>query len=349
MSLRITIEKTIPNMIVHWVDDGEIWASSNYTLLRSKDGAETFQKIIDLEVPFLLRGLGKCRLTTRALRLGIRAMRKLNSGTILIAANRRLFRITNDRIEVTHTFKKGFGPMREGWCEENKGDCYLAEYFLNNKRTDGSVLLKSTDDGRSWVVVHSVQGVRHIHCVQYDPYSKAVWMATGDRDNESHISFSKDGGKSWSTIGSGDQMFRACSLLFTKDYVYWGGDAPTMQNYINRYNRRNSEIESLKAVQGTVLYSTILENGLMLFGTTDEGNSEGKNPTSDRKAHIWASQDGSHWEDIICWGKDSWPYILGYGRVLFAHGGCEQHLYFTTEALRGVDGVLSRAKVSIEV
>ncbi len=143
-------------------------------------------------------------------------------------------------------------------------------------------------------------------------------------------------------------MFRAVSLLFTKDYIYWGTDAPTRQNYIYRYSREDGQTEKLSAVDGTVYYSTILGNGIKLFATTTEGNSEGKNPEWDKKAHIWASQDGTSWEDLVSWEKDIWPYILGYGCVFFASGEYEDNtndVYFTPHALRKVDNMLIHAKV----
>jgi len=347
MPLKLVTEKTIPNTIVHHVDDEEIWASSNYSLYRSKDGGVAFNKFCDLEVPPLIRGLGKLRIIARGLRLGVRSLRKLKSGTILVAANRKLFRLRDGEAEVVYSFRKGFGPLREGWCEDDKGDCYLAEYFLNNRRNSVVDLLKSTDDGRSWRTIRSLPNIRHIHCVQYDPFGKKIWMGTGDRDEESSISFSEDRGKTWSEIGSGDQMFRAVSLLFTEDYVYWGSDAPTRQNYLYRYNRASREIKRLAAVDGTVQYSTILGNGIKLFTTATEGNSEGKNPEWDRKAHIWASQDGTHWEDIVSWEKDFWPYILGFGLVLLPHGQCGDNLYFTTQSLKGVDGVSTCARLFV--
>jgi hypothetical protein len=174
-------------------------------------------------------------------------------------------------------------------------------------------------------------------------------MGTGDRDEECNISFSEDEGESWSEIGAGNQMFRAVSLMFTEDHVYWGSDAPTRQNYIYRYVRRIGRIERLVAVDGPVYYSTCLNNSMKLFATTVEGNSEGKSAEWDKKAHIWASKDGTRWEDIASWEKDSWPYILGFGTVLFAHG---QHnkdaVFFTTQCLKKVDNTSFCAVVRYE-
>lgn len=346
--MKLIVYKTTPNMVVHWADQREVWASRNYTLYASKDEGLTFRETVDLEVPFLTRIFGKSQFFARALRLGIRDLRKLRSGTILVIADKRIFRSSGDEFEAVYSFRKGpypRGPSREGWCEDNSGNCYLAEYFLNNKRDTPSDVLKSTDDGQSWKIVSSFQHIRHIHCVQYDPFEQMVWLGTGDRDNESFILYSRDEGKNWSRIGGGDQMFRAVSLLFTEDYVYWGSDAPTRQNYIFRYGRKSGKIESLVAVDGPVHYSTTLGNGIMLFATTAEGNSEGRSSEWDAKAHVWASENGDKWYDLISWEKDLWPYILGSGRVLFAHGRSGSNLYFTTQSLKKSHDILFCARV----
>ncbi len=346
--MRLTIQKVVPNMVVHHIDDEEIWVSSNYTIYRSKDGGNTFNKVANLPVSFAMQMLARFRLPSRAFRLGLRSLRKLKSGTVLVIASRKIFRLRDGKFEVTYSFRRGLGPLREGWCEDEKGNCYLGEYFLNNKRDAPVQLLKSEDDGQLWRVIRSLSNIRHIHCVQFDPFGKRIWLGTGDRDNESGISFSEDEGETWTEIGSGEQMFRAVSLLSTEDHVYWGSDAPTKQNYIYRYVRQSGEIEKLAAVDGPVHYSAILENGIKLFATTAEGDSEGKSAEWDKKAHIWASKDGTHWEDLISWEKDRWPYILGYGRVLFAHGRYKNNLYFTTQCLKKVNNMLIQAKLSVK-
>lgn len=349
MPLKLEIQKTIPNMIAHWVDHSELQSSSGYTIYTSKNKGATFEKTTDLKDSSWAKMLARSRLSSRALRLGIRDLRKLKSGTTLVIAYREILRSENSDFRPTYSFRNGMGPLREGWCEDNEGICYVAEYSLNNKRNRPVNLLESMDDGKTWRTILSADHIRHIHCVQYDPYSRRIWMGTGDRDAESSISFSEDHAKTWTTLGSGDQMFRTVSLLFTQDHVYWGTDAPTRQNYIYRHARKSGTIEKLVAVNGPVHYSTLLENGSMLFGTTAEGNSEGKSAAWDNRAHIWASEDGTKWTDLISWEKDLYPYLLGLGRVYFPHGQDLENVYFTTEALRKVDNTLFCAKLSAQL
>lgn len=346
MSLKLEIEKTVPNMVVHWADSAEILASSGYTLYSSRNEGETFEKIADIGVSSLTGMLVKSRVLSRGLRLGIRDLRKLKSGTTLAIADKKIFRAENDCFKPVFSFRQGFGPLREGWCEDDKGTCYLAEYFLNNKRDKPITLIKSIDDGQSWEMMRSLSQIRHAHCIQYDAFSRQIWMGTGDRDSESIISFSQDRGDNWVDLGSGDQQFRTVSFVFTEGYVYWGSDAPTRQNFIYRYVRENNSIERLVAVNGPVHYSALLDNGIILFATTAEGNSEGKSMAWDNEARIWASEDGSNWTDLISWKKDIYPYVLGLGRVYFAHNVNQDKLYFTTEALKKVDHTLFSATVS---
>jgi hypothetical protein len=63
---------------------------------------------------------------------------------------------------------------------------------------------------------------------------------------------------------------------------------------------------------------------------------EGGANEKDGCAHIWASRDGQHWEDLAQWKKDSWPFRFQYGIVRFPHGlENSELLHFTTLGLKG--------------
>ncbi|MBI4333587.1 MAG: hypothetical protein HY673_20175 [Chloroflexi bacterium] len=339
------VDKTVPDLLVHHIRGKEVWASSRYTIYRGEGGLSNLSPVAETPCPLTGRLMTRCRLLRRGLRLGIRGLKILRSGTVLAIANKGMFRLRGGEIAPVHSFSHGFGPLREGWCEDEKGNVYLSEYFLNLRRNLPVTVSKSADDGQTWAPVSSFPGVRHIHCVQYDAYSKSVWLGTGDRDSESAIFFTEDEGQTWSKIGSGDQMFRAVSLLFTEDHVYWGTDAPTLQNYLYRYDRKTGKVERLAAVPGPVHYSVAFQNGTMLFAISAEGKSEGSSAAWDNKAHIYGSRDGVHWEDLASWEKDDWPYVLGFGRVFFPHGQSQDSLYFSAEALKGIDGASLQARL----
>ena len=349
--MKLEVLKTIPNVVAHCIDNGNIWASSNFSVVCINENTNSINKVYDLPVPLRTRLIGKIRLPSRLLRLGIRSMRVLQSGTLLVNANRRIYRISGDQIEETLRFSQGVGPLRYGWCEDPDGVCYLGEYYVNNERAKPIRLFKSENDGKEWTAVHEFWDVKHIHCVQYDPYSGLLWLSSGDRDDESKIVFSSDGGVTWTPIGSGDQMFRSVSLIFTPEYVYWGSDAPTRQNYIYRYSRQGGEILAVQPVNGPVHYSTTINGGVYLFGTTIEGNSEGPSAQWDKNVRIWGSSDGLHWKSLLQWEKDDLPYeFFGYGRVLFPVGDNHaDEVYFTTLSVKKFDNTLFHARVKSEL
>ena len=265
----------MPNSEAQWINDKELWTSVNYAIYYAEAWDSKPKKIADLKIPFFMKKLSKLRLATRALRLGVRSFLRLRSGTIIVVANKRLFRLNDNKLSLAYMFERGVGPLRNGLCEDQKGNVYAGEYFLNNDRAYPVKLLKSVDGGKTWDVIQRMKGIRHIHAVQFDPYEGKLWMATGDRDEESSILFSEDEGASWKELASGSQKFRTVSFLFTNDYIYWGTDAPTIQNYIFRYSRNSKEIEKVAEVNGPVYYSASTRSGVLLFSTGNEGKSEG--------------------------------------------------------------------------
>lgn len=343
--MNLRIENVIPNYTVQYIDRDDIWASKGASLYKSKIKEDKFEKIIDLPFSFKDNIFGKSRLLSRAFRLGIKSIIKLQSGTILINAQKKIFRFRDNEIFEVFDFKNGFGPLRHGWCEDNQENCFIGEYFLNNKRNNAINLYKSSDDGLNWEIIESFTNIRHIHSVQFDPFTDFIWLCTGDHDDESRISFSQDYGETWEVIGSGDEMYRTVSLIFDKDKIYWGSDSPTRNNYIYSYNRKNGNIEKLSPVDGPIHYSAKF-NQYKLFATVVEGESEGKTLQWDTKSHIWCSKDSKNWYDIASWEKDNLPYILGYGRTIFPAGSRQgKYLYFSTQCLQDIDNSLIKCVI----
>jgi hypothetical protein len=334
--LQLKILESFSGFQAQWINDQELWSSSNFGIYHSDTSISTPKKIFDLEMPFYMRALSNSRLATRTFRLGVRSFLRLSNRTILIIANKCIFRLEGNHLNKVHTLERGIGPLRNGMCEDQKGNVYLGEYFLNNNRACEVKLLKSHDKGKTWDVIQRMKNIRHIHAVQYDPYGEKIWMATGDKDGESFILSSDDDGKSWKELASGSQKYRTVSLLFTDSHIYWGTDAPTIQNCIFRYSRSSGEIEKVAEVNGPVYYSAKTNEGILLFSTGNEGKSEGSTMEWDNTARIWASKDGTHWQDLMKYEKDRWPYILGFGRVLFAQGSSES-IAFTTQCVKGFD------------
>ena len=118
--------------------------------------------------------------------------------------------------------------------------------------TDIEQLRVTPDISAKVVHIFPEGSIRHIHGIYYDEFSDSLWCVTGDVSDECQIIQSFDKFETLSVIGSGDETWRAVSLLFTKDYIYYAMDAEFEQNKIFKISRQN--------MQRTNLGSTILSS-----------------------------------------------------------------------------------------
>lgn len=202
------------------------------------------------------------------------------------------------------------------------GQVYYGEYVPQVERVHPICVYRSDDDGRTFNEVHRFAAgeVRHLHFLQGDPYEPGVWVGTGDLGDECRILRSVDGCETFETIGRGSQQWRAVSVMFRPDAMYWGTDAGCdagdEPNWIYRWDRATRRLEPIQEVQGPVHGSAQLADGTMLVSTGVEG---GINERDDR-AHLWASGNGLEREELRSWRKDLWPFRVHYGVIHFAHG-----------------------------
>jgi hypothetical protein len=240
---------------------------------------------------------------------------------------------------------RGHGPLVQGCCRDTSGACFYGDYWGNPKREDVKVWWWRPGETAWQEYFRFPAGsVRHIHAVQYDPFSGAVWVATGDRDRESVIgclspATSREPQAKLTVIASGSQQTRAVSLIFTPEYVYWGSDggrdSDVTSNCLYRWSRTENRIECLFAVGGPVYYSTPDGNGGLYFATAVEGSRS----ESDRRARVWACKPPAtnhQPREIGRWEKDRFPTRLGYGTLWFPQGAAfDDKLCVAGQGLKG--------------
>lgn len=123
---------------------------------------------------------------------------------------------------VTGALPSSSGPMGvlpSALCTHD-GTVYLGEYPLSAASVPR--IRRSEDGGQTWHTVTELPAVRHVHAVTVDPFTDELWVTTGDADSECHIGRLRDG--EFSSIGGGDQRWRAVDLAFTPSSVLWGMD-----------------------------------------------------------------------------------------------------------------------------
>jgi hypothetical protein len=164
--------------------------------------------------------------------------------------------------------------MPHGLTRDGAGTIYYGEYPTGVPNPEDTVCIwRSEDAGRSWKVAHefSAGAVRHVHAVQWDAIGGALWVATGDRDAHSRIGYSRDGGTTFTWVGSGSQTFRAVSFLFTPSAVLWAMDAPPVEKHVVRWDRASGAITRSTVVlpdPGYYAASLAGESGLVSLGET---------------------------------------------------------------------------------
>ena len=342
-----------PDLLIQYIgEDGTTWGSRGYSVYKSTDGLE-FKKAFKVASGNLISWLGNSR-SIRALtgKNEICEVYRLKSGTILAFSGGYIWRSVNDG----NTFKKvhelrrfgigiGRGVMPQGMTEDDHGAFYYGEYFRNDER--GPVFVyRSLDDGRSWEAIYRFTSgeIRHIHSLQFDPFSKSLWITTGDKDQECMIGYflKKGSGVTLYKVGSGSQKWRTVSLLFTKDEVLWGTDSPENQNYIYRLRKKaintKEGCRQVCEVDGPIYYATTLCDGKLIMGSTVEGG-EGE---WDELLSLWLSKDGEYWMRESLAKRDM---LNRCAYMRFARGNCAADLYVSLANTNHSDKALLRIPI----
>ena len=136
-----------------------------------------------------------------------------------------------------------------------------------------------------------IDGMKHMHTVNYDPFSGAVYTSTGDDSTAAAIYVSKDYGETWdieidnSVYPNAEKYARVLNFIFTKDKVYWATDSFKRDMHflfeVNRDADGYADFSSIKELaelpekQATyILCLTENPNGLLILDRYDNKSSK---------------------------------------------------------------------------
>jgi hypothetical protein len=311
----IRINNIAHELIIQEVMNQGVWASRGFDIYFKKNEENSFYRVSRVPVP-----IGK------SYALGSRTIRHIlnkheaiellivNENTLIVFAGGYVFQSTNNGetfLEVDKIANYGFGVGRgvlpQGYTTDGNGNIYWGEYWRNETRSPIR-LMKSSDGGISWspTKVFKKGEIRHIHAVQYDPFFDAIWVTTGDLDDECNIMYSIDRGRSFTQVGSGSQKWRAVSLMFGKEKVYWGMDGYTEEKpfQIWSWDRETTKTESVSKINSYAFYSTTLDDGTLVLSTDGLMDS----------ATLWVCKDDTSWEKAAKWDR-KWKNHFGTIRM----------------------------------
>lgn len=188
---------------------------------------------------------------------------------------------------------EGRGVMPHGITEDDRGNLYYGEYPTGlGGAVENVRIYRSRDGGSTWQVAYEFPPgtIRHIHAVEWDPYGRALWVATGDSNSQSRIGYSTDGGTTFTWIGSGSQEYRAVSLLFGPKEVSWVMDSPSVPAHLVRWIRSSRRTEeSPKVLPSPGYYSYRL------------GPQRGLFTLAERDASVWLASANGPPQRILRW------------------------------------------------
>lgn len=328
--MRLEEIKSVKSLSVYQVTANESWAFDGRNILKNKIDSLKWEAVATVDSSLLSWVYSKSELLMRLSRQCAHNLSKLKSGTILVFLQGCIYRYEPHKRFITKVY--AMGPSRRilpnGITQDESGNIYFGEYLRNPGRTEVCIY-KSDDDGLNWESVYKFDNntIRHIHSVQYDPYSQTIWVTTGDCNQECQIAYSTDGCKSFVRIGGGSQLWRAVSLVFTQDCVYWGTDNPEGENTIYSWQRKNAKLNKIASVENPVYYSKRIGESI-LFSTAVELSGKNK----DNYARIYGINKNHKCQMLYESKKDKWhPKLFGYGVFEFSRGDFKNSDFWVIE------------------
>jgi hypothetical protein len=335
-------ESALDGYTVEWAGPERLVLSRRNALYETPSAGAEISRLGAFPAPWLRGAAARVRPVQRLLRFSFYNVVALGDGSLFLTFAKNAGVLRGDVTTPVQGLLRPMRVLRNACALDASGDVYFGEYIPNADR--GPVHLYRLPAGSTRVeVAHRFDAgeIRHVHGVYRDPHDGALWCVTGDRPSECRILRSTDGFRTMETIGSGDESWRAVSLVFTPAAVYYGTDAEFRPNHLYRIERASGTREALVGVEGPVYYSTS-EGGELFFGVTAE-----LCPSQTEAAGvIWQVGEGSAPRRLAAMSKDRLPvrFFLP-GTIDFAGGpGRPGEVYLRGTALVGGDTRVHRLR-----
>ena len=228
---------------------------------------------------------------------------------------------------------KGDAPLFNSHCIHD-GDIYFGQYDRNEMRNESRIYKISKSNKLLIAHTFSAGQIRHVHSVTIDPFDpKRIWITTGDNDNECLLLYTDDKFKSVSNIGDKSQEYRIVNLGFSKDYLFYGTDNLTKENYIYRQLKSDEKRLRVLSIKQTAWFLKQDNHGNAILGTTVEN---GKGCQVNYSSIYYSTDNGLTWLEILRIPKDIYPMpMFKWGSVSFSNSPDSlDDLYINVEGLK---------------
>lgn len=327
---------TVPELSgyqIEWAEPGNYYLSRRNVLYHSIDLKAPFTEIGRVAVPSWKAAAANVRLAQRLFRFFFYNVIPLANGEIFVTFDKTVGVFRGGKYVSLGGLVRPCRVLRSGCAVDNNGDIYFGEYLANDERGEMRVYrYRAGSDVVEVAHTFPARSIKHVHGLYFDKYTNSVWCLTGDKPHECQMLRTTDGFKTVETVGSGDETWRAVSILFTQDHFYYGTDAEYRDNEILKVDRATLERTSLGEVGGTVFYAKQIGDDLF-FGTTAENAPSQK----ENVAAVWHLDASGQIEKLAEYAKDLWhPGLFLFGTIHFpTSNDREDRLFFNTVAVKG--------------
>ena len=335
-SVELEIHARFPGRAVLVERDGTLYVGRNYEIHRTRDGGRSFELVTAMPRDPLRRLASPSRLLCRLVRLEVRALCRTNDGGF-VASNRQGVFVARPgeslmRRSVVETKEVPlYPPMRIN--RGPRGEIVWGEYG-SPKVPRLMRLYVSRDQGESFQLVRTLDGILHVHNVLWDESQGHYWVLTGDRDPESGIGRLSADFEHFDWLVRGEQRYRAVDLFDCGDRLVYVTDTHLERNGLIFLDKATGRAERLREFDGSCIYASRF-GGIYAITSTVEPSPVNHSPFSE----LWLSRDAEHWKCAWRTRKDRWNAIyLQFGSVVLPTGQSDRELIaFSGQAVEGLD------------
>ena len=308
------------------------------------------------------RYLGRLRLFSRLLRLGIRTAIAVDDNNVAISTGSYIYEVDLGKKEISEGFfcgnkKRPLIISEIIGIKEFDDGLYYGDYLGILDKVPISIHKRVAVD--KWEKVYEFEAgtINHIHNIIPDPYRDCVWIFTGDFGEAAAIWKATSNFKKVERYLSGNQKYRGCVAFAVPEGILYATDAPFADNFIYLLNAESREVKDISPIDGSCINGCKWEDKFV-FSSTVEGDmfKNKKELLFSRKrgagiknddVHLYCGNIHTGFSEILKETKDSYPYYaFAFGLFKFPVGiNGSNTLYYQPIATKAHDGDLMGYKL----
>jgi hypothetical protein len=317
---------------IEWAGPGNYYLSRRNVLYHAIDLKPPFKKAATIIAPSWKQAASNFRLAQRLLRFMVTNVVPLGNGDLFVTFDKSVGFVRDGVYKELPGLERPCRVLRSACAVDGGGEIYFGEYLANDERGEMRIYRYSPGgDSIETAYTFPAGQIKHIHGIYFDTFTDSLLCLTGDDESECRMIRTFDGFRTAEIVGEGDETWRAVSILFDENAMYYGMDAEFRSNHIYRLDRGTLERKSLAEVNGTVFYSKQLGRELFFATTAENAPSQTENV-----AAIWNVSPEGACREIARFHKDRWHGTLFmFGTIHFPYANnLSDDLYFSLVGVR---------------